>query len=235
MPSTYQPGAGGKGAGAAGAAGAGAAPAPVENAEGAAPSNAVPSLPKKTKQKAPRRKLTVRPPSLSRHPVCSPRPQVLELTSPLGLGHVYATFQQQLRSCARGKGHEAGDLNRLLELYRAWHRRLFPDLPFEVFCEKLEQLGSTRPVQSCLRAMRGREVHGERFGEDVDALLQREEEEDTAGFGDAAARANAGGFGAAGGAGAAAPVAPPPRPQTEEDRLIEMGLDQDDEDEDEYY
>ena len=120
----------------------------------------------------------------------------MELTSPLGLSHVYSTFQQQLRSCSRGKGHEAGDLNRLLELYRGWHRRLFPELPFEVFCEKLEQLGSTRPVQSCLRAMRGKEVHGERFGEDVDALLEREEEE-TAGFGDAAARANAGGFGAA--------------------------------------
>lgn len=153
----------------------------------------------------------------------------MELTSPLGLSHVYSTFQQQLRSCSRGKGHEAGDLNRLLELYRGWHRRLFPELPFEVFCEKLEQLGSTRPVQSCLRAMRGKEVHGERFGEEVDALLEREVEE-TAGFGDAAARANAGGFGAA----AAAPP-PPPRELTEEDRLIQLGLEEDDEDEDEFY
>lgn len=132
-----------------------------------------------------------------------------------------AAFQAQLRASARGPGHEAGDLRRLLELYRGWHARFFPELPFELFVEKLEALGGAARQE--LRLMRRREVHGERFGEDVDAAAREgEEEEGNAGFAEAAGRANA---------AAAAAARPPPRERTEEDMLIEMGLEEDDEDE----
>jgi hypothetical protein len=81
-----------------------------------------------------------------RFPLYSPTGwQIVDLTSPLGLAHVYATFQAQLRTCARGPGHEAGDLQRLIDLYRAWHAKFFPDLPFELFVEKLESLGGALP------------------------------------------------------------------------------------------
>lgn len=133
-----------------------------------------------------------------------------------------AAFQAQLRASARGPGHEAGDLRRLLELYRGWHARFFPELPFELFVEKLEALGGAARQE--LRLMRRREVHGERFGEDVDAAAREEEEEEegNAGFAEAAGRANA---------AAAAAARPPPLEKTEEDMLIEMGLEEDDEDE----
>jgi hypothetical protein len=48
------------------------------------------------------------------------------LTGKAGLAHVYATFQDELRAGFKGRGHEAADLKRLIDLYRGWHRRLYP-------------------------------------------------------------------------------------------------------------
>ena len=85
--------------------------------------------------------------------------QVLDLTGPHGLKTVYTQFQAQLRKSFKGRGHEASDLTRLLDLYRGWHRRLYPDVPFEVFVEKCEALGAKRPLQAYLRELRAADVN----------------------------------------------------------------------------
>ena len=170
---------------------------------------------------------------------------MLELTGPLGLAHVYKTFPAELRKGFKGRGHEArasllckrpplltrppepqaSDLKRLLDLYRGWHRRLFPDVPFEVFIEKLEGLGSTRPVQACLRTMRSREVHGVRFEEDIG----RAEGEEGDGGGLAGWAADA----ARGMEDQEAAQQRVPQAMTEDERLIALALEREEED-DEY-
>jgi len=120
---------------------------------------------------------------------------------------------------------QASDLKRLLDLYRGWHRRLFPDVPFEVFIEKLEGLGSTRPVQACLRTMRSREVHGVRFEEDIGRA--EGEEGDGGGFAGWAADA------ARGMEDQEAAQQRVPQAMTEDERLIALALEREEED-DEY-
>ena len=111
------------------------------------------------------------------------RGQVLDLTGPQGLKTVYTQFQAQMRKSFKGRGHEASDLTRLLDLYRGWHRRLYPEVPFEVFVEKCEALGAKRPLQAYLRELRAADVN---MGTHLDTAREaqwRAEEEDGAGFG----------------------------------------------------
>jgi len=148
--------------------------------------------------------------------------QVTDLTGPAGLPLVYKTFQEKLRGCAKGAGHEEHDLKRLIALFRAWHARLYPEVCFEAFVEKLEGLGAKRPLQACLRTLRAQEVHGERF----DDRAPSDGEQQPGLFADAAARANA----AAGSEPARAKTAE----ELEEEALVRMALEEDDDMEDEY-
>lgn len=54
----------------------------------------------------------------------------------------------------KGKGHELEDLNNLMAKYEHWAHRLFPKLPFDGILEKIEKLGSKKPVQVCITKMR---------------------------------------------------------------------------------
>lgn len=54
----------------------------------------------------------------------------------------------------KGKGHEAEDLKLLLRHMEHWAHRLYPKLTFEDFINKLEALGSKKPVQTCLKRIR---------------------------------------------------------------------------------
>ncbi|KAF7648913.1 hypothetical protein LDENG_00150340 [Lucifuga dentata] len=54
----------------------------------------------------------------------------------------------------KGKGHEAEDLQLLMQKMENWAHRLFPKLQFEDFIEKVEKLGSKKEVQTCLKRIR---------------------------------------------------------------------------------
>lgn len=153
------------------------------------------------------------------------------MTGPHGLKVVYSQFQKELRKGFKGRGHEATDLKRLLDLYRGWHRRLFPDAPFEVFVEKCEALGAKRPLQAYLRELRAADVNMGTHHLDGAARAGQRDDDDAAGFGtwatDAARRSEPGaeapGAAAGGGGGG-------------DDELDEMerliALEQDDDDDD---
>ena len=44
------------------------------------------------------------------------------------------------RAAVQGRGHEAGDLRRLLELYQRWAHREFPAWGFPEFLKQLDRL-----------------------------------------------------------------------------------------------
>ena len=46
--------------------------------------------------------------------------------SQTGVPHVFGTFQEAFHKQRKGKGHEASDLGRLLDMYERWAQRLFP-------------------------------------------------------------------------------------------------------------
>eukprot|EP00850_Spirogloea_muscicola_P015108 SM000113S24064 [mRNA] locus=s113:253421:255855:- [translate_table: standard] len=73
------------------------------------------------------------------------------LLSERGLGYVLEHFPK--RVLIKGKGHEAGDLHRLLHQYLQWQLHVFPSLSFPEFTEKLERLGATRRLRACLREL----------------------------------------------------------------------------------
>ncbi|GAB6028357.1 hypothetical protein CHUAL_002525 [Chamberlinius hualienensis] len=54
----------------------------------------------------------------------------------------------------KGKGYEKRDLDVLLKTMEHWSHRLFPRLQFNDIIEKMEVLGTKRPVQNCLRKLR---------------------------------------------------------------------------------
>ncbi|MEQ2256387.1 hypothetical protein ILYODFUR_023677 [Ilyodon furcidens] len=54
----------------------------------------------------------------------------------------------------KGKGHEAEDLQLLMQKMENWAHRLYPKLQFEDFVERVEKLGSKKEVQTCLKRIR---------------------------------------------------------------------------------
>ncbi|XP_021408266.2 TIMELESS-interacting protein isoform X1 [Lonchura striata] len=54
----------------------------------------------------------------------------------------------------KGKGHEAEDLKTLIQHMEHWAHRLFPQLRFEDFVDRVESLGSKKEVQTCLKRIR---------------------------------------------------------------------------------
>ncbi|KAI3905542.1 hypothetical protein MKX01_036451 [Papaver californicum] len=75
-----------------------------------------------------------------------------------GLGYILRHFPRSFKF--RGRGHEVDDLGNLIDLYTQWHHRLLPYYSFDQFVEKVEQVGATRHVRTCVRELRERVAHG---------------------------------------------------------------------------
>ncbi|KAL5721566.1 hypothetical protein ACHQM5_005194 [Ranunculus cassubicifolius] len=80
------------------------------------------------------------------------------LLSENGLGYILRHFPKAFKF--HGKGHEVADLGNLIELYSQWHSRLMPYYSFEQFIHKVEQVGATKRVRTCLRDLRDRVANG---------------------------------------------------------------------------
>ncbi|GMG98886.1 hypothetical protein Nepgr_000726 [Nepenthes gracilis] len=74
------------------------------------------------------------------------------LLSDDGLGYILRYFPRNFKY--RGRGHEVGDLRNLLHMYSEWHSQLLPYYSFDQFVKKVEQVGSTKRVKSCLGDLR---------------------------------------------------------------------------------
>ncbi|KAG1682910.1 TIMELESS-interacting protein [Nymphon striatum] len=54
----------------------------------------------------------------------------------------------------KGKGYEAADLDKLMQIIELWGHRMFPKLVFKDLLERVEKLGTKKPVQVCLNKIR---------------------------------------------------------------------------------
>lgn len=81
------------------------------------------------------------------------------LLSDDGLGFVLRHFPRNFKY--RGRGHEVNDLGRLIHLYSEWHSHLIPYYSFNQFVHKVEQVGATRRVKTCIRDLREKVANGE--------------------------------------------------------------------------
>ncbi|NWT00507.1 TIPIN protein, partial [Mionectes macconnelli] len=82
-----------------------------------------------------------------------PRPKLdaQRLTSERGLPALRHMFDNVK---FKGKGHEAEDLKTLMQHMEHWAHRLFPQLQFEDFIDRVENLGNKKEVQTCLKRIR---------------------------------------------------------------------------------
>lgn len=64
-----------------------------------------------------------------------------------GLIYMFQNFHQHFQSESKGRGHEVGDLKRLLEMYQRWQNRIFPHGGFDQFIEGLEKLSSNSQLK----------------------------------------------------------------------------------------
>ncbi|KAA6424388.1 MAG: chromosome segregation in meiosis 3-like [Trebouxia sp. A1-2] len=83
-----------------------------------------------------------------------PKLTVDNLKEQHGIAEVFHTFPKKFKQEFRGRGHEAGDLGRLLKMYIGWQQRIFPYAPFDAFIEGLEKLGSSYVLKMELRELR---------------------------------------------------------------------------------
>jgi hypothetical protein len=133
---------------------------------------------------------------------------------------------------ARAQSHRTGSNGLTHVIYVIYvPRHHATSQTFEVFLETLERMGTSRPLRSCVTALRSREVHGLRFEESIGADGDGADADAGAGGGWAAAAAardlaRGDGDGMAGGAGGGGGK----RVMTEEERMI---AEQEEEDEDE--
>ncbi|XP_077246379.1 zinc knuckle (CCHC-type) family protein isoform X2 [Tasmannia lanceolata] len=75
-----------------------------------------------------------------------------------GLGYVLRHFPRSFKY--RGRGHEVSDLGNLIGLYTQWHSHLLPYYSFDQFVQKVEQVGATKRVRTCIRELRERVANG---------------------------------------------------------------------------
>ena len=43
-----------------------------------------------------------------------------------GLAYVYSKFPGHFKQRFKGPGHELGDLQRFMDMYQQWHKKLYP-------------------------------------------------------------------------------------------------------------
>ncbi|NXK38567.1 TIPIN protein, partial [Piprites chloris] len=89
----------------------------------------------------------------TRNALKRPRPKLdaQRLTSERGLPALRHMFDNVK---FKGKGHEAEDLKTLIQHMEHWAHRLFPQLQFEDFIDRVENLGNKKEVQTCLKRIR---------------------------------------------------------------------------------
>ncbi|KAF6160735.1 hypothetical protein GIB67_035936 [Kingdonia uniflora] len=80
------------------------------------------------------------------------------LLSDDGVGFVLRHFPQAFNF--KGRGHEVSDLGNLIDLYKDWHSHILPYYSFDQFVHKVEQVGATRHVRTCIRDLRERVANG---------------------------------------------------------------------------
>ncbi|XP_047436380.1 TIMELESS-interacting protein [Mugil cephalus] len=92
-------------------------------------------------------------PAAKRRGVKRPQPKLdsQRLTSERGLPALRTLFENVR---FKGKGHEAEDLQLLMQKMENWAHRLYPKLQFEDFISKVEKLGGKKDVQTCLKRIR---------------------------------------------------------------------------------
>lgn len=61
----------------------------------------------------------------------------------------------------QGPGHEVDDLKSLLEAYIHWHSRILPYFSFNQFVEKVEKVGSTKRVRTCVNDLKDKVAMGD--------------------------------------------------------------------------
>ncbi|NWQ68282.1 TIPIN protein, partial [Neopipo cinnamomea] len=90
---------------------------------------------------------------VTRNALKRPRPKLdaQRLTSDRGLPALRHVFDNVK---FKGKGHEAEDLKTLIQHMEHWAHRLFPQLQFEEFIDRVENLGNKKEVQTCLKRIR---------------------------------------------------------------------------------
>ena len=82
-----------------------------------------------------------------RRPVWSYKPAAF-LEHPTGVQDLFRTFTMQPETIGnlRGKGHEAGDLNRVINTFKRWHLVHCPKLEYYYLLEKVQRMGKDREV-----------------------------------------------------------------------------------------
>jgi len=54
----------------------------------------------------------------------------------------------------RGKGHEAGDLNKIMGMYKKWHMDFAPKYQFDYFTDRMTKMSSDKSVKIHLSKLR---------------------------------------------------------------------------------
>lgn len=80
------------------------------------------------------------------------------LLSDEGLGYILRYFPRNFK--CRGRGHEVNDLRNLLRMYAEWHAQFLPYFPFDQFIQKVEEVGSSRRVKTCIADLKERVANG---------------------------------------------------------------------------
>ncbi|XP_069688572.1 serine-rich adhesin for platelets [Periplaneta americana] len=85
--------------------------------------------------------------------VRNPQPKLNpeRLKGPRGIAVLEKTFEDFK---FHGKGHEKGDLNRVMKQLEHWAHRLFPRFQFDDCLEKIEKLGQKKPMQVYVKKIR---------------------------------------------------------------------------------
>ena len=68
----------------------------------------------------------------------------------------------------RGKGHEAGDLNKIMSMYKKWHMSFAPKYHFDYFTDRMTKFSSDKTIKCHISKLRnvykGEEDHMFEFG-----------------------------------------------------------------------
>ena len=112
----------------------------------------------------------------------APRPKMtLELLQKDGgLNDVYYNFPSIFAQSYKGRGHEASDLRRLLEMYKRWQDRLFPHCEFDTFIAKVGELSHTSRLKHELQEKRANII---RLAQDALHIRQEKDIENRIGKG----------------------------------------------------
>ncbi len=90
------------------------------------------------------------------------------LLGPNGLAYLHGVIPERFDEIKKGPGHEFGDFQRLMGLYREWTRKMYPYKPHEWVMNRVKVLCKTREARAYIRELDERE-RIELGGEGVDA------------------------------------------------------------------